>query len=210
MTRVIFIDDHKIITDGLESLLRDVANVSVVGIFQVPQDAIDFLDKNQVDLVFTDQDMPGFRGEDILAYCKSKFPRTKVIFLTMYNEKALIQHLIKLGADGYLVKSSGKETILNAIETVMHGGKYFSDEVIRSLVAEPAMNVPRLVDETLSKREIQIIKLIAEGNSSKEIGNSLNISQRTVETHRRNIQKKLNTNGIAGIIRYAFHHNLIS
>lgn len=211
MIRLILIDDHKLILDGISALLESESEIMVVGEFQDARRAIDYLDKNAVDLILTDLDMPQMNGEEVVEFCKAKFPSTKIIVLSMHNEKSVIKHLIQLGADGYLVKSAGKEEILKAIRNVHTGSKFFSDEVMQSLIQEDKIaaptNDPAL--KILSEREIEVIKHIANGMSSKEIGDQLFISPRTVETHRNNICKKLDIQGVAGIIRFAFQHQLV-
>ncbi|MGB1038667.1 MAG: response regulator [Bacteroidia bacterium] len=210
MIRVVLIDDHKLVLDGLHALIGSVPDITVVNTFQNPKEALSYLDKNSTDVVFTDLDMPEMNGEGVLQYCKSKFPSTKIIVLSMHHEKTVIKHLIGLGADGYLTKSAGKEEIIQAIKTVESGSKYFADNVMQSLIIEE--NTVAVSDETLdqlTEREKEIIVLIANGLSSKEIGEELFISPRTAETHRNNILKKLDIQGIAGIVRFAFHHKLI-
>jgi DNA-binding NarL/FixJ family response regulator len=211
MISLVLIDDHKIILDGISSLIKTDSSISILETFQNPKIALEYLDKNPVDVVFTDLDMPELKGEDVLQYCKSKFPSTKVIILSMHNEKSVIKHLISLGADGYLVKSAGKDEIIKAIKSVHQENKYFGDEVMQSLIHDEKKEEP-IVSKALSsltEREVEIIKLIANGLSSKEIGEKLFISPRTAETHRTNILKKLDIQGIAGIVRFAFQHKLI-
>ncbi|PCJ67784.1 MAG: DNA-binding response regulator [Bacteroidetes bacterium] len=211
MIRIVLIDDHKIILDGISSLIATNNGIEILNTFENPKEALTFLDTTFVDVIFTDLDMPEMNGEDVLVYCKSKFPSTKVIILSMHNEKAIIRHLIQLGADGYLLKSAGKEEILKAIKTVHLDVKYFPDDVLQSLVSAEESKVEPLNPnlERLTSREIEIIKLIASGLSSKEIGSKLFISPRTAETHRNNILKKLDIHGIAGIIRFAFQNKLV-
>jgi DNA-binding NarL/FixJ family response regulator len=210
MIRLVLLDDHKVILDGLSSLLASDSDLQIEELFQKPQEAMVYLDNHTVDVLLTDLDMPEMKGEEVLTYCKSKFPSMKVIVLSMHNESAVIKHLIQSGADGYLVKSAGKAEIIQAIKNVHGGSKHLGGEALTMLtspqVKEPVSN-PQL--EHLSKREIEIIRLTANGSSSKEIGEQLFISPRTVETHRNNIIKKLEIKGIAGMIRYAFTNGLI-
>jgi len=155
--------------------------------------------------------MPELKGEDLLLYCKSKFPSTKVIVLSMHNEKSIIKHLIEQGADGFIIKSAGKEEILKAIKAVSEGAKYFTDDVMQSLLQndfKPKMEHCEALSQ-ITEREREIIILIANGLSSKEIGKKLFISPRTAETHRNNILKKLDVNGVAGLVRFAFKNGLI-
>ena len=198
------------ILEGLKGLLSHYPSITVQATFQNPKEALSYLDRHAVDVIFTDLDMPTIKGEDVVMYCKSKFPSTPIIVLSMHNEQSVIRYLINLGADGYLTKSSGKEDFFAAITTVKQGAKYFSEEVIQSLVSKPkAHPASSIITEQLSAREIEIVIQIAQGQTSKEIGELLHISHRTVETHRTNIQRKLGVNGVAGIVRFAFQNQLI-
>ena len=204
------IDDHKVVVDGLVSLLKDDPQLEVVGAFTDSDKALQFLDTEHVDVLITDLDMPGKSGEDVLWYCKSKFPKLKIIVLSMHDDSEVIKHLIELDADGYLIKSSGKQEIVASIKLVHSGVKHFGDDVIQAVMQDnqntSSFN-PALHD--LTAREIEIIKLVAEGLSTKEVADKLSISARTVETHRSNLLKKIDATGVAGIIRFAFEHDLV-
>lgn len=199
------------VIDGLKALLVNEAEIDICGAFTDATEAMTFLDSHEVDVVMTDLDMPTMSGEDVLLYCKSKFPYTKVVVLSMHNESAIIKHLVDSGADGYLLKSSGKEEILACIKLVHTGVKHFSDDVLKAVMnnnqVTTTMN-PALND--LTNREIEMVKLVATGLNSKDIAEQLNISIRTVETHRRNILKKIDGAGVAGIIRFAFENKLVN
>ncbi len=210
--RVILLDDHQVVLDGLQSILSQTEEVEVLGEFLSPEKAMSFLDANEVDVILTDLDMPIMSGEDVLLFVKSKFPRTKVLVLSMHNEKTLIKHLIDLGADGYVSKSASKDEILMAVTSVCGDVKFFSNDVLKSLMAETreVKNTIHPALKELTTREVDVIKLIAEGLSSKEIGERLCISPRTAETHRSNVMKKINCTGVAGIVRFAFETKLIS
>lgn len=212
MIRVILIDDHQIVIDGLSLVVEGDQEIDLLGTFTNPLEAMSFIKGNDVDVVITDLDMDEANGEDVIAYCAGRDEEIKVIVLSMHDESAVIKHLLQLGADGYLTKSAGKLEILKAIKSVYQGVKYFTDKVLASMLNEdssksiaknPELNV-------LSHREIEIIKLIADGLSSKIIADQLSISSRTVETHRDNIYKKLNIKGVAGIIRFAFENGIVS
>ncbi|MBO6518094.1 MAG: response regulator transcription factor [Bacteroidia bacterium] len=212
MIRLVLIDDHQVILDGIKAILDAEPGVEVVEAFDTPQLGLDFLETNDVDVLVTDLDMPGMAGEDVVRYCKSKFPRLKVVVLSMHNDKMVIQHLIEAQADGYLLKSSDKDEIIRAIETVNEGRKYFSQEVVQSLAQKDHVQTATVNDHKesiLTRREEEIVILVAQGNTTKEIASQLHISPRTVETHRNNIIKKLEVNGIAGLVRYAFKNGLI-
>lgn len=210
MIRLIIVDDHQIVLDGLSLLLKEEKGINLLQTFTNPLEAMSFIKGNEVDLVITDLDMGEANGEDVIAYCDSQGQSIHVIVLSMHNETSVIKHLLKLGADGYLTKDSGKEEMIKAIKTVSQGAKYFSEQVLTSLLSENEVHVNRGPEmEKLSEREIEIIKLIADGLSSKAIAEQLFISPRTADTHRDNISKKLGIKGAAGIIRFAFENKLV-
>jgi DNA-binding NarL/FixJ family response regulator len=189
------------VLDGLEALISSNPDWEVVQTFTNPIYAYDFVLKNQIDLVITDLDMGDVNGEDVLKYLKSKNPDIPVMVLSMHNESAVIKQLMLFGANGYLLKNSGKIEIFKAIESVINGNKFFSDEVLQSALApEPVQDKGALSE--LTEREKEIIVLIAKGKTNKEIGGDLFISLRTVETHRNNLMRKLELKGTASLIRF--------
>lgn len=207
MIKVIVIDDHQIVLRGISALLKEEKEIVVLQTFSDPKSAFTYLDTHDVDVVVSDLDMPELNGEDVLLYAKSKKPDIKVILLSIHNEQSVIKYLMKLGADGYLTKNASQKEYVNAVQTVHTGVKYFSKNVMDTLLAD-TQSKASTKDHGLTKRELQIVELIAEGMSSKQIGASLFISPRTVETHRLNIQKKIDQQGTAGIIRFAFQSGI--
>ena len=209
--RVLLVDDHQLILDGLKSLLKDTGNLVVAGEANNGREAIRLLDILNVDVVLMDIDMPVMNGIDALKEIKRIKPPAKVIILSMHIESGMIRNLLGIGADGYLLKSTSQEELIRAITKVAEGDKYFSADVTLSLL-NPSQNTfqsSKLQVEILTIREEEILKLIAEGFSNKEIGAKLFISHRTVDTHRTNLMKKLNANNIAGLISYAIRNSLI-
>lgn len=205
---ILIIDDHQLVLDGIVSMLSDSPEIVVEQTFTHPQKALDYIENHNVDLVITDLDMPSMSGSDVLMFLKAKFPKLPVAILSMHNEKSVIQHLIDLGADGYLIKTLGKEEFVSGIKLMVSGKKYFSSGVTESLIQQTEDYTNKFV-EGLTSREIEILKLIAEGLSSKEIGENLFISHRTVETHRNNLQKKLNVKNVVGLVKVAYDAKLI-
>jgi DNA-binding NarL/FixJ family response regulator len=128
----------------------------------------------------------------------------------MHSEKGMVEELIAFGVDGYLLKNTGKDELINAIKTVMTGNKYFDSDVTLSLLNKSTTDSKAKKDHNLTEREIEILKLIAEGYTNKEIGEKLFISHRTVDTHRTNLMRKLGTNNIAGLIGFAIKNKLIT
>lgn len=210
--RILLVDDHQIIIDGLRALLDSTEGVRVVSVSDNGKNAIDLLKVIDVDVVLMDIDMPIMNGLDAAKIIKEKHPNIKVIMLSMHSEKAMIKDLIKIGIDGYLLKNSSKEELINAIVKVSDGGQFFSSDVTLSLLDDDKMDIRDNCSKgiSLTNREIEIIKLIAEGYTNKEIGEQLFISHRTVDTHRTNLMKKLEVNNVAGLISYAIKSGYVS
>ncbi len=208
--RILLVDDHQIILDGVRSLLKGVNNIQVIGDALNGEEALHTLQVLTADLVLMDIDMPKLNGIDATMRIKEEFPHTKVLILTVHNESSLIRNLISIGADGYLLKNSCKEELLDAIYKVQSGEKYFSSEVTLSLMQEDNSREELLKsDIEFTKRELDVLRLLADGCTNKEIGEKLFISHRTVDTHRTNIMKKVGVNNVAGLISFAIKNNLV-
>lgn len=208
--RVALCDDHRIITDGIRQLLADAEDIECVGTAANGVEALFLLEHLQVDVLLTDLDMPEMDGMQLTERAKEKAKGTKVIVLSMHEEAAVVKRLMDLGADGYLVKSTGKDELLLAIRQVFGGRKYFSSDLLASLMeqsAKPKAGTSVLKD--LSEREVEVLATLAEGLNNKEIGERLFISPRTVDTHRTNLMKKLDTHNVAGLVRIAIAAGLV-
>jgi len=212
--KVLITDDHQIIIDGLKSLLADDDQIKVVGEASNGQEAIEFLNLIDVDVVLMDIDMPVLNGIEATKKIISKFPGTRVIILSMHKESGLIKSLFKEGVDGYLVKNSDQNELIEAIKKVYSGQQHFSSDVTMSLLDKSTNKSSRFEPDNriadLTSREIEILKLISEGLSNKEIGEKLYISHRTVDSHRTNLMKKVGVNNIAGLIRFAMKSGFIN
>lgn len=205
--KILLVDDHQIIIDGLKSLLKNSDEIVVSAKANNGKEALKILGLIDIDVVLMDIDMPVMNGIDSLKEIRKQGFSAKVIILSMHNEAGMIKSLINLGANGYLLKSSPQDELINAIKKVADGNSYFSSDVTLSLLNKsPQGNQPI---ELLTDRETEIIRLIAEGFSNKEIGDKLFISHRTVDTHRTNIMKKLNVSNIAGLISYAIKNGIV-
>jgi DNA-binding NarL/FixJ family response regulator len=209
--KILLVDDHQIIIDGLKSLLNNNDEIVVSGEANNGREALRIMDLIGIDVVLMDIDMPILNGIDTLKEIRKKGLEVKVIILSMHNEAGMIKSLMNIGANGYLLKSSPQDEVINAIRKVAGGQQYFSTEVTLSLLNKTQNNSadssPQI--ELLTDRETEIVQLIAEGFSNKEIGNKLFISHRTVDTHRTNIMKKLNVSNIAGLISYAIKNGIV-
>lgn len=209
--KVLVTDDHQIIVDGLKSLLNNSADFKVIGEANNGREALKIIENVEVDVVLMDIDMPVMNGIETLKEIRRRRLEVKVIILSMHHEAGMIKSLIDLGAMGYLLKSSPQEELAAAIRKVATGQQYFSTQVTLSLLNKPqnSNNAESESAGLLTERETEIIKLIAEGFSNKEIGAKLFISHRTVDTHRTNLMKKIQVENIAGLISYAIKNGIV-
>jgi len=209
--RILLVDDHQIIIDGIKSLLKQNDEFVISGEANNGREALRILQHMESDVVLMDIDMPVMNGIDTLKEISKIYPNTKVIILSMHQEAGMIKSLINIGAHGYLLKSCSQAELIEAIRKVGSGQSYFSTEVTLSLLnpMQDKHSAGNLAQEQLTERETEIIKLIAEGFSNKEIGSKLFISHRTVDTHRTNLMKKLNVDNIAGLISYAMKNGIV-
>lgn len=202
-------DDHQLVGEGLKNIIESVPDFDFKGHVLNGRDALRLVDNVRVDVLLLDLDMPEMSGTEALPLLKKAKPDTRILVLTMHDEKAMVQLALDLGADGYLLKNSSKEELSAAIRNVHAGKKHLSPEVTMVLLSPDKKNEAPAALAGLSEREVEILKHIAKGKSNKEIGDELFISHRTVDTHRTNIMKKLDLHNIAGIIRFAIRHGLV-
>lgn len=204
---ILLVDDHAIVTDGLRSLLSEHDAYFIKGEARNGKEALEFLSILKVDLVLMDIDMPEMDGIEATKAIKKAYPDIRVIILTMHDERSMIKRLLEEGADGYLLKNSTREDLLHAMDEVMAGKQHLSAEVNTVLMSKESDQKGGLAG--LTEREIEIVRLIAEGLSNKEIGDKLFISHRTVDTHRTNLMQKLGVHNIAGLVRLAIREGLV-
>ena len=203
------VDDHQIVIDGLLSLLKDEPRFEFVFATTYSKDVPGKLRLTPVDILLTDIMMPGMPGNVLAKEVKKEFPQTKILALSMSGEGSVVSEMIN-NADisGYVLKNIGKQELINAIEKIAAGGIYFSEEVLEEL--QKVSNRRKENEEAhLTDREVEIIRLIEKEYSNKQIAEALFISERTVETHRKNIFRKTNTGSVIGLVKYAYEHRLI-
>lgn len=208
-TKVLLVDDHQIIIDGLKSLLQNSDEIKVTGEAKNGREALRIIEILKPDVVLMDIDMPVMNGIDTLKEIRKQFRDVKVIILSMHNEAGMIKSLMDIGANGYLLKSCAQDELIGAIKKVSTGQNYFSTDVTLALLNTSGTSNSEQKSELLTERETEILKLIAAGFSNKEIGDQLFISHRTVDTHRTNLMKKLDVNNIAGLISYAIRNGIV-
>lgn len=212
--RVMLVDDHQIVIDGLKSLLAEIKNIAIVAEANNGKDAIEILSKTAADIVLIDIEMPIMNGWDATKIITSRYPQTKVIALTTFSEKAIIKKMLNAGASGYILKNIKKDILLEAIIAVHNGEKYFSSEISLLLLKPSAEEiiVPKKQNSSvnlLTTREVEILKLIAGGLSNAETAEKLFISPKTVKAHRENIMKKLDLHNVVDLVRCAIDSGFI-
>lgn len=203
------VDDHQIVIDGLKSLLKGMDEFDVVIECTKPEEMLSLLNQHEVDVLLTDVVMPGMNGADLAKAVRKAYPSIKILALSMSGQGDLVNQMIE-DADiaGYVLKNIGQKELITALQKISKGGIYFSDEVLEEMTK--ASQRKKVSEEAhLTAREIQIVKLIENEYSNKDIAEELFISERTVETHRKNIFRKTKTSGVIGLIKYAYEHKLV-
>ncbi len=201
--RLIVVDGHRIVLDGLKSLLDDVDGFDCLATADNGQKAVDLLKVFEADVILMDVDMPVMNGMEATRLIKKSYPKVKIISLTQHSERGMVKQLMECGSDGYLLKNIAQDELAVAIRKVYNGENVFSSEVALSLSGKVVEKNSNGVEVELTEREIEILILISEGLSSKQVGEKLFIGPRTVDTHRTNLMNKLDIHNIAGLIRFA-------
>lgn len=212
MINVIVTDDHRMFTDALAGFFTPETGIALAGTATDGDELMQLLKIKEPDVILLDINMPGMNGITATAQIRKKYPKVKILILTMYRTKEFILNLYKLGVDGYLLKNTGKNELLDAICKVHKGGSYFDDEINNTILAENNYSRPDHFSElgiTFSKRETEIVRLLADGLSTQETADRLFLSYYTVETHRKNLLNKLNLRNTAELVKYAAHLGLL-
>lgn len=202
---ILIVDDHPVVIEGVKTLLKDVDFVNVAGSCNDAASARRFLDGNIIDILLLDINLPDTNGMELCLELKKKNKNLKIIALSNYSERSMINKMIENGASGYLLKNAGSRELEEAIVSVLDNKHYFSAEVTTKLL-EPSANT---IIPKLTRREKEILQLIAEGESSNAIAEKLYISLLTVETHRRNIIQKFQTGNMFSVLRIAIENKII-
>jgi len=206
---IAIVDDHQIVIDGLKSLLQGHPVFKVAIETTDPLLMTGLLENTAVDILLTDVMMPGMNGAELAKAVHRQFPQIKILALSMSGQGDLVNQMIdESDIAGYILKNIGKQELLKALEKISAGGIYFSDEVLNEMMK--SSDRKKTSEEAhLTLREIEIIRLIEQEYSNKKIADSLFLSERTVETHRKNIFRKTKTSSVIGLIKYAYEHKLI-
>ena len=209
--QTLIVDDHQIVLDGIRLMLASHENINVVAEAHNGQEAIDYVIDHQVDIVVMDLNMPEVNGLEACKSIKKSNPHIKILILSMISEHKMIQRVMDIGANGYMLKNSGQEEIIDAILKVYNGTNHFDERIIQMMLhpQECKQIKNESLHPSLSRREKEILKLIIEEYTTGEIATKLFISFGTVESHRRNMISKLGVRNTAGLVSAAYKYDLI-
>jgi DNA-binding NarL/FixJ family response regulator len=207
--KIIIADDHPLFAEGLKTMIGESGNMEVVAIAGNGRALIDCVHQHQAEMVLMDLNMPGMDGVDTLRILKKDFPSVKVLVLTSYFQPELIREIKLLGADGYMLKNSTITQLKEAIESVASGNTWFTAETNATLSDSSYFLDDFMKKYQLTRREVEIIRLIGAGFTTKEIGDKLFVSEFTINAHRRNISRKLNIHTPVGLLNFAKEQGLI-
>lgn len=210
--RIVLADDHGIVRAGVRSILEEIAGVVVVAEAADGRQALALVEAHRPDVLMTDISMPGLDGLELASCVTSEWPETRVLILSMHADRAYATKAMASGAVGYLLKDAGPDELEAAVRAVARGESYLSSAISAHVVADYARLVKAGADEAgpLTPRQLEVLRLIAEGVPTKGIARRLNISVKTAETHRTQLMDRLDIHEIAGLVRYAIRTGLIN
>lgn len=204
--RIFIVDDHQMVIDGLRLIINTITGFEIVGESTSAPQALDILATVEADILLTDVSMPEMSGIELTRLVHKRFPHIKIIALSMFSESQVVAEMIDAGISGYILKNTGKQELIEALNKVATGQNYFGQDITMQLMK----SFKRNQDEArLTDREIEIIRMIEQDFGNKQIADMLFISERTVETHRKNILRKTNTQSVVGLLKYAYERKII-
>jgi DNA-binding NarL/FixJ family response regulator len=212
MIRILLVDDHKIFTEGIKALLTYEAGYDVIGECQNALQVKEILQSKIIDVVLLDINLGKDSGLDLCKYISDNYPKVRILCVSMYNEESFITKMLKNGALGYLLKNTGADELLKAIKTVNEGKTYQSTEVLEIIMK--GMSKQKNYEKNLyqirfTRREKEIMDLIAQGKTTKDMSKDLFISEKTVETHRSNLLSKFGVKNVTGFLKLAIEYGYI-
>jgi DNA-binding NarL/FixJ family response regulator len=212
--RILVVEDHRILLDSLAMLLSSIDGIEVVSKHTNGQQALVALElEPAIDLVVADLQMPIMGGIELTLQMRQRFPEVRICLLTVADQPDAIKEAIRAGADGYVLKSAERTELETALRSIFKGTKYYSEEVLMILAKDTTITFPPNLDKpqkiTLTKRELDVLRLIVQEYSGTEIAEKLFIGATTVETHRKHIMQKLGVQTIVGLVKYAVKYQLV-
>ena len=209
MIRIVVADDHPIVRAGLKQVLAGAPDFEVVGEARDGHEVLARVRDTEFDLLLLDMSMPGKSGIELIKQVRAEKPRLRILVLTMHEEHQYAVRAIRAGASGYITKESASRQLVAAIRKVAGGGAFISSEVAEQLALGAMPGAPVKPHETLSDREFQVFRMIAEGKSVTDIAGRLSLSVKTVSTHKANIMQKMNMTNHSELMRYAIKNRLV-
>lgn len=211
---LVIVDDHSMFRDGISLLISELENIDVVGEFSNGKEFLDYIENNPVDIALMDIAMPHVDGVEATQTAMAKYPDMKIIALSMFGDEEYYYKMIEAGVKGFVLKESDGEELEKAIQTVIKGDSYFSQELLRSIIVNLGTQKQQQKKQEenkvkLSKREIEVLQHICNGSSNSEIADTLCISQRTVERHRSNLLTKTEAKNSINLVMYAIKNKII-
>jgi DNA-binding NarL/FixJ family response regulator len=213
-TRIILIDDHQLVRDGIKALLTGIPDISIVGEASGSEELFDKMETLKPDLLIMDISLPGLSGIEITRKVSSEYPDVQVLILSMYTNEEFIINALNAGARGYLPKNTSREELVSAIHSLVKGEEFYGESISRIMLksyvkqATTADREKKDPSVPLTIREIEILKLYVEGLINKEISDRLDISIRTVETHKNHIMRKLGLKSTVELVKYAIRNKI--
>ncbi len=209
MIRVVIADDHTIVREGLKQLLLAAGSFEIAGEAPDGHEVLKLAREKEFDVLLLDLSMPGKSGMDLIKQVKSERPRLRILVLSMHQEHQYAVRAIKAGASGYLTKDSASTQLVSAIEKVASGGAFISAEVAEQLALGAMPQTDGPPHTALSDREYQVFRMLVAGQAVSEIANELNLSVKTVSTHKARLMEKMGIDNQAELVRYAMKHRLV-
>jgi len=210
--RIVLADDHSLIRHGIKNLIKKKSGLRVVGEVSDGEELLDFLETGPVDMIILDISMPKINGVEVAGQVKKKFPGIKILMLTMHDSQQVFYNAMTAGADGYLLKDESGEELLVAIEKVQNGKKYISPSLTESVTDDlfrMYRDGKKSLLQDLSRREKEVLQLVVDGNTSREMADKLGLSPRTIDHHRSRLLKKLNKKNSVDLVNFAVHSGYI-
>lgn len=216
--KIFVADDHQLFIEGIKALTRDSQEVKLIGEAENGEDLLAQLKTNQPNVILMDINMPKINGIEATKKIRLLYPEIKILALTMFDDTLYVSEMIKAGASGYLLKNAGKSELITAITTVYKGERYVSSEVSLKMIDKMNSNdqssaenkMPPVRKSEVTKKELEILKLIAQELTNAEIASKLNNSPMTIITHRKNLLRKLGVKNTAGLIKYAMENGMLN
>lgn len=209
MIRVLIADDHAIVRRGLSELFMDMGGFTVAGVAANGEDLLEELRRATFDLILLDLSMPGIAGRGLVRAIRVQNPLVPILVLSMQDDPHIVKRVLQAGASGFVTKGSGEDTLMLAVRKVAKGGRFIDSSITEKQVFDLAATSPALPSASLSPRELQVMKLLARGCSCTAIAAELQISDKTVSTHKVRLMHKLNIRSDAELVRCAIEHGLV-